>query len=392
MACTFLHLADLHLGMRVTRFNEDAAKKLFEARFQALENARAHAASRPTDFVLVAGDLFDDNSVERTTSERALKLLESFPCRVFVLPGNHDPLCGGSVWERAPWSRTNADNKVSVLRERIPIHVSPEVLLFPCPVTTKTSLHDPFNWVKQERNGIRIGVGHGSVMDRPQLPEDDHPIPTDTPARRCLDYVALGHWHTERRFADGRMAYPGTHEQMRFSAATFATGWEAQSSTQLEEFAGAGLGNALHVSLAAPGAAPKVETITVGQLRWVDESRAILKGEDLDRTFAELADAKSPEKTLLRLSLNGLLPMDKLATLEGMKAMLSRYVWHEVDDAGLSLAPSDNELAALSAKGVSGNVLSRIQAELANIAEGSRKELLEHARLVFYRTAREVEQ
>lgn len=392
MGTSFLHVADLHLGLRVTRFDKSVGDKLHEARFQALENVRKQAEAKPTAFVLIAGDLFDDNSVDRSTSERALKLLGDFPCPVFVLPGNHDPLCAGGVWERAPWRQLAADAKVRVLRERALVRAAEGVTLFPCPVFTKTSLADPFEWVKPgESEGIRIGVGHGSVMDRPHLPEDDHPIPLDTPASRALDYVALGHWHGEVRFPDGRMAYPGTHEQMRFADSGFASGWQAYSSKQLEEFAGAGRGNALRVTIAAQGARPEVESLPVGHFVWREEAREVMNAADFDRAFKELAEAEAPERTLLRVKLKGVLPVEQLAGLDGMKTMLSRYVWHEIEHGGLSLAPTDTDLAALRERGISGKVLTHIESELATSADPARKAVLEHARLVLYRLTKESE-
>ncbi|MCA8937005.1 MAG: DNA repair exonuclease [Planctomycetes bacterium] len=393
MAVRFLHIADLHLGLRTTRFAPDVAGKLQEARFQALENVGKRASEKPTDFILVCGDLFDDNTVDRSTSERALRLLNSFACGVFVLPGNHDPLCAGSVWDRAPWKDIADDDNVRVLRERSPVSVADGVTLLPCPVRSKTSLSDPFDWIHtNDTQGIRIGVGHGSVMDRPQLPVDDHPIPESTPQDRGLDYVALGHWHGERRFADGCMAYPGTHEQMRFPDTDFVSGWESRSSVQLAEFNGDGFGNALRVEISAHGEKPVVESVPVGHFRWRDTAHEVMNADDFEQVFQNLAEAETPERTLLRVKLRGVLPIAKLAELDGIRSMLNRYVWSDVDQSGLTLTPTDADLSALESQGMSGKVLTRIQEELASEPPQDRRELLEHARLVLYRLNQETAQ
>src|SRR5215831_16140315 len=104
---SFLHTADLHLGLRITRFSMDVAKKIREARFQALEQIRSAAEQRKVDFVLIAGDLFDDHAVDADIAKRAFDLLESFPAPVYVLSGNHDPLLPGSVWDRPPWNKSS---------------------------------------------------------------------------------------------------------------------------------------------------------------------------------------------------------------------------------------------------------------------------------------------
>src|SRR5262249_42340842 len=103
----FLHAADLHLGLRITRFEEDACNRVGEARYKALEQIRIKAAELKVDFILIAGDVFDDQSVSRADSSRAFPILESAPntCPVFIIAGNHDPLVPGGVWDRDPWMR-----------------------------------------------------------------------------------------------------------------------------------------------------------------------------------------------------------------------------------------------------------------------------------------------
>ena len=88
---SFLHAADLHLGLRITRFPKDVTNRIREARFQALEKIRQSAKNQQVDFVIFAGDLFDDHAVDLDLARRAFDILESFSCPVYVLSGNHDP-------------------------------------------------------------------------------------------------------------------------------------------------------------------------------------------------------------------------------------------------------------------------------------------------------------
>ena len=65
MSVSFVHAADLHLGLRVARFSREAREKILEARFQALEKIREAVKETQADFLLIAGDLFDDAAVGR---------------------------------------------------------------------------------------------------------------------------------------------------------------------------------------------------------------------------------------------------------------------------------------------------------------------------------------
>ena len=52
-------------------------------------------------FVVVAGDVFESNQVDRKTVSRALEALATIPVPIYLLPGNHDALDAASVY-RSP--------------------------------------------------------------------------------------------------------------------------------------------------------------------------------------------------------------------------------------------------------------------------------------------------
>src|SRR5438132_6053965 len=192
---SFLHAADLHLGMRVTRFNREISDRIREARFVALDNILKKATQLQADFLIIAGDLFDDLEVDKLTARRAFMMLEGAPIPVYVLPGNHDPLIPGGVWDRPPWDNL-PDKGLHLFRERKPLEVAPGLLLLPCPVLRKTSLNDPTAWITEcsaSNSDIRIGVAHGSLKVRDDLPADDHLIARHAVNDYHLDYLALGH-------------------------------------------------------------------------------------------------------------------------------------------------------------------------------------------------------
>ena len=135
----FLHVADFHLGLRITRFDEDACGRMAEARFTALRKVRTEAARLNVDFILVAGDVFDDHTVSKSDATRAFPILESSAdaCPVYIIPGNHDPLVPGGVWDRDPWLREQPHLRVHFLRNAEPVEVpSRPVTIFPCPLET----------------------------------------------------------------------------------------------------------------------------------------------------------------------------------------------------------------------------------------------------------------
>jgi DNA repair exonuclease SbcCD nuclease subunit len=392
---SFLHAADLHLGLRITRLNADVAKKVREARFQALEKIRDAASERKVDFVIIAGDLFDDHAVDCDIAKRAFDLLESFPAPVYILSGNHDPLLPGAVWDRPPWNKSSF-KMVRVLREPKPVEALPGIVFFPCPVFRKTSTADPTAWIAAgpvAKGPIRIGIAHGSLKIRDDLPLDDHLIARHAAHDGKLDYLALGHWHSRLHFRcpDGveRTAYPGVHEPLRFPGSPESrTGWVPYGSVKREEFFDSGHGEVLHVQIDGPGAAPALRALEVGHLVWRDETHELTSAEALSQLIDEVAVRPLTERCLLRLRLQGVLAACAMLRLKELREVLDRYLFAELDESGLHLQPREAEIREVAGDGVLRRVLEQLQGEAAT-SEPYRCRVAQRAILLLYQIAHE---
>lgn len=396
----FLHIADLHLGMRVTRFPADAVVPLQNARLDALKNVRTELENREAgyQFVIIAGDLFDDACVSANIAERARDMLKEFPVPVLLISGNHDPLQEGTVWDNHHWQNINVAGagNIKFLRERTPVEILSGVTLFPCPVFRKTSTENPTEWIRVHRraanSGYRIGIAHGSVMDRPTLPEDDHPISPTAPDDLQLDYLALGHWHNYREFRDAaghvRMIYPGVHEPMRFGGDADSSGWRPYSpGAARDEFLDRGPGTAVSVTIAAPGAPPEVRQIRVGYFTWDSRPVQVNSADDLSRLISSTADRPEKEKTLLRLRLSGVIPLDALAKLDHLRDALKSYVVGEIDDRDLVVEPSEDEIRTTIGHGVLKTVYDQLQIQSAS-PDTTEAEVARRATRLLYRLLR----
>jgi DNA repair exonuclease SbcCD nuclease subunit len=400
----FLHAADLHLGLRVTRFGAEVNGKVREARLKALEQMVRHPRVRDVEFLLIAGDLFDDNHVDAVTSRRALELLESAGKPVYIIPGNHDPLTADSIYNRPLWLSSPAN--VRILRTCDPTPV-PHGLLLPCPLFAKNSTLDPTRWIAPPDEGddnIRIGLAHGSLNDRPNLSPDDHLIDPRVVDEKRLDYLALGHWHRPSRHADQagviRTAYPGVHEPMGFcDSPGFSIGWSAYSGDPQRAaglFADDGKGRALIVTIDGVEAIPLIEEIETGRLHWRDESYTLRDEQELSALIDELGRRDDQERQLLRLHLQGTLPASAHLRLDELVAgdhggISSRYLWFDLDAQGLHAEPSDAELQELTSNGVARAVYDALKAETA-AADPAAQELARQSLLLLYRYAQEVRQ
>ncbi|HVO85395.1 MAG TPA: DNA repair exonuclease [Syntrophobacteria bacterium] len=318
----FLHTADWQIGMKATALGE-AAARVREERLAAGLRIVEVARQRGADFILVAGDLFEHNGVDRVLVQRVADVLGSFSGPVFIIPGNHDPLTRGSVWEHPAWKGWG---NLHILREESPVSVAGGIL-FPCPVQESHSGRNPTAWIPVERGAtIRIGMAHGTVESVRQ-DEPDYPIPRDAAERSGLDYLALGHWHSAAVYcaADGapRMAYSGTPEPSGFG--------ERES------------GFVLLVEIPGPGAPPALTAARTGRLEWTTVAEELRGPGDLTRLRERLEGAARPDAALVEVVLSGLLPaqeQDELARIH--QILQSRFFWGKVDAARLRPSPEDD--------------------------------------------------
>ena len=86
----FVHTADWQIGMRADSIG-NCGPRVREERFAAAKCVIDVAKSKNVDCILVAGDVFEDNAVDRSLVQKVADTLRSFSGPVLIIPGNHDP-------------------------------------------------------------------------------------------------------------------------------------------------------------------------------------------------------------------------------------------------------------------------------------------------------------
>lgn len=336
----FIHTADWQIGMKAAHVGA-AGQQVRDARLEAARRVIEAGKDNQAQFIAITGDTFEDNAVDRVLVQKVADLLGTFDGPVFIIPGNHDPLTPGSVWQHAAW-RSHAN--VHVLHKTEPLALD-GVTLYPCPLYEKHSRRDPTHWIdaKAEKT-IAVGLAHGTVegIMQDQL---QYPISRNAADRAGLDYVAIGHWHSTAfyRSSDGaeRMAYSGTPETTKFG--------ERDS------------GNILLVEIAGRGAAPVMTRIHTGVLAWKTMERRIVAIDDLARTRREIETLAPADKTILNLQLHGVLHPDQQEELTRVEEIMrARFLYGRIDDSQLRPAPEDESWLALLPVGVIREVAERL--------------------------------
>ena len=97
MALRLLHSADWQIGRIYSQFEPDDAAALFEARFLAVERLATLAIEHSVDAVLVAGDVFDAQTVSDKTIRRLFNAMQGYTGPWVLMPGNLDAALAESV-------------------------------------------------------------------------------------------------------------------------------------------------------------------------------------------------------------------------------------------------------------------------------------------------------
>lgn len=88
---TFIHTSDFQLGMQRWFLSGEAQARFDDARLESIKRLGELAERTGAEFIVVAGDVFERNSLSSQVTGRAREALEKLPVPVFLLPGNHDP-------------------------------------------------------------------------------------------------------------------------------------------------------------------------------------------------------------------------------------------------------------------------------------------------------------
>lgn len=336
----FLHTSDWQLGMTRHFLDEEAQALFTQARFEIIREIGRHAAAVDCEFVVVCGDVFETNQVDRRSVARALEALGTISIPVYLLPGNHDPLDPASVF-RSPAFEERRPPHVHVIEDMQPIEVRPGVELVGAPWVSKRPLQDlvaaACAQLEPARDVTRICVGHGAV-DR-LSPDRENPALIRVEAAEealrqgRIHYLALGDRHSLTRVGEtGRIWYAGTPEP-----------------TDYDEEAP---GNVLVVEASQTGVT--VTPQRTGTWRFLRQAFELNDDTDLDALGSWLEALEDKQRTIVKLGLAGTLTLRQSTRLEGeledaRDLFAAVELWDRVSE--LVVIPDDTDFSDLELAG-----------------------------------------
>lgn len=347
----FIHTADWQLGMRRHFLDDDAQGRFSQSRLDAIAAIGQLAAEENAAFIVVAGDVYDDNQVDRRTVLRSLDVLRGFPdIPVLLLPGNHDPLDAGSVFTSDDFA-TNCPSNVRVVTDAEPIDVADGVQVVGAPWTVKRPVRNPALDVLDGLDapaGVRILLGHGGV-DAEGGEFDQAGVLRIADLDAALDagsvhYIALGDRHSATSV--------GTTGRVWFSGAPEPTSYRELNP-----------GKALLVDV--DETTIRVDERQVGRWTFRDRVFDVAGEQDLETVLRWLDDPADKPHTIAKVALRGSLTLRDRADLDrALAAAAETYGALEQWDrhADLVTTPDDEDLDAMQVGGFVADAVTELRA------------------------------
>lgn len=332
MAFRFIHTSDWQIGKPFRNFEDRVAGRLEAARLDMIDRIAAIARDKGARHVVVAGDIFDAQTVPVLTLKQPLhRMQQAANVTWWLLPGNHDPARAQGVWQRL--REAGLPENVYVLDEPVLAEMEPGVFVLPAPLLSRSMAEDPTAWMDQQttpEGAIRIGLAHGSIKGFGSADESAVGIDPDRARKSKLDYLALGDWHGCAKI-NARTWYSGTPEPDRYPDNE--------------------PGFCLAVEIGGAGLVPDVERLPCAGYAWAKKDVTISSCDELAGVEREIAElSQDTTRLILRLGLSGGVRLDEIAAIEQWCSDLEAKVQHlAVDLSGLVPAGAEDDLAAFEA-------------------------------------------
>jgi DNA repair exonuclease SbcCD nuclease subunit len=359
----FVHTADWQLGMTRHFLAGDAQPRYSAARRDAVAGLGELATQSGAEFVVVAGDVFEDNQLAPEVISQSLEAMRTIGIPVYLLPGNHDPLDAASVYTSALFTAECPDNVIVLDTEGVH-RVRPGLEIVAAPWRSKRPTTDLAAAALEELPAdgtIRILVAHGGVdaLD----PDPGNPALLrlgglqDALARGVIHYVALGDKHSRTQVGEtGRIWYSGSPEVTNFD--------------DIE----ADPGHVLVVDIDEADGSVNVDSRHIGRWRFLTLHRQLDTSRDVTDLDINLDQLPHKERTVVQLALTGSLSVTDRAALDACLDRYSRlFAWVGTwkRHTHLVVVPADGEFSDLGIGGFAADAVEELVATARDADAGA---------------------
>ena len=213
----FVHIADMHFDSPftnlVTENHLGEARRLEQRRI--LKKIIDYIKENKIEYFFIAGDLFEQKYVRRSTVDYMIQLFQEIPnTKIFITPGNHDPLLKNSFYATIDWGKN-----VIIFGGEIERIEENKIDIYGLGFTDFYLEKSPVENIEiKNKEKINILITHASLNASDKLEKLYQPISENKMENLNFDYIALGHIHKkwDNQNEKNRILYPGSTISLGF--------------------------------------------------------------------------------------------------------------------------------------------------------------------------------
>ena len=188
----FVHIADMHLDANFNSLNciENLPEKRRLEQRKIMKKIIDYIKENDIEYLFIAGDLYEQEYIRRSTIEYINKLFEEIPdTKIFISPGNHDPLLKNSFY-----NTYNFSNNVHIFGKNIEKVEEDGVDIYGFGFTDFYCKNSEIENIKiEDKSKINILLVHGSLDGGNDDYREYNPLSKKSLNKLGFDYIELGH-------------------------------------------------------------------------------------------------------------------------------------------------------------------------------------------------------
>ena len=211
----FIHIADMHFDCPFTNLSDKdnlGEIRRLEQR-KAFKEVINYIKNNNIEYLFIAGDLYEQKYVKKTTIEYINNLFKEIPnTKIYITPGNHDPLIKNSFYNNFLWNEN-----VYIFNGNVQKIDNGEVDIYGYGFDDYYLKEEKIKNINIEnKEKINILITHATLDGASLEDKEYNSISKKMIVEKGFDYVALGHIHKTNYEENENIIYPGSTVSIGF--------------------------------------------------------------------------------------------------------------------------------------------------------------------------------
>ena len=211
----FVHIADMHFDSPFIALSDKGnlgEQRRIEQR-KIFKKIIEYIKENKIEYLFISGDLYEHQHVRKSTIEYINNLFKEIEnTKIFISPGNHDPILKKSYYSTFNWNKN-----VYIFNNEIKKIELEDVDIYGFGFNDFYCSNSNIENLKIENpEKINILIIHGTLNGSTSIDMQYNPMSATMLKQKGFNYIALGHIHKNNFQENGNIIYPGSAISLGF--------------------------------------------------------------------------------------------------------------------------------------------------------------------------------